>query len=613
MGSTLHVDPQPCTPRHTCRHTITSEYPTHRCGPSRSVPGAASERPVRIPFASILPKLTSDPSFTTHYAPWLPAISLFSSLSTLSPFLATVIHVTALRTSSMPLPHSTVIALRERSRHYVGQIFANSTAYPVIESLYALLVLIMWPLEPADDITLLIHGAKNIVQSADEGRLGLAGTRTFSLEPNTIEHAELSAQDLHLIRMWYSLCASETIFTIGVGILASPPPTLLLRKSLGTPPRMAFAGRPVADILLVLQVNLHHIVIGAMGARSLDPNLDGHGSNEPTSSQSLPHMKEALEEYITTVSLFLSRLLEWEIEMNSIKIESPAASHIHFAILEIEYHFLTIVYIAHTILIFLYALPPVPYSSHIKSTLWRWNLTCTKGAHRILELWSTFIIFGPNAPHPHAHPHSRRQTAIEPLSLAPDRVYVMIVVALVLMVRQQVAVCETARKNTTADRPPLICTRQTLLSIGRVARDMGGFGPSHDKEHAQDQRREHAAVRYAEILGALLKIWEDKHAVLYALARQTSRDDQEHPSSRPSNGSSVRTEENDTPESISPQPDHSDVDLGGMLGFDIFSDMTALFPWDSSMSGSGSWDVSWGLGDVSMDALAGGMGSTATR
>ena len=156
-----------------------------------------------------MPKLTSDPSFTTHYAPWLPAISLFSSLS---PFLATVIHVTALRTSSMSLPPSTVIALRERSRHYVGQIFANSTAYPVIESLYALLILIMWPLEPADDITLLIHGAKKMVQSADGGRLGLAGTSTFSLEPNTIEHAELSAQDLDLIRIWYSLCASETMY-----------------------------------------------------------------------------------------------------------------------------------------------------------------------------------------------------------------------------------------------------------------------------------------------------------------------------------------------------------------------------------------------------------------
>ncbi|KIJ31530.1 hypothetical protein M422DRAFT_266779 [Sphaerobolus stellatus SS14] len=120
-------------------------------------------------------------------------------------------------------------------------------------------------------------------------------------------------------------------------------------------------------------------------------------------------------------------------------------------------------------------------------------------------------------------------------------------------------------------------------------------------------------IEMNSIKSALLKIWEDKHAVLYAQARQTSGEDQEHPSSRPSNGSSVRTEENDTPESKSLQPDHSDIDLGGMPGFDIFSDMTALFPWDSSMSGSGSWDVSWGLGDVSMDTLAGEMGSTATR
>ncbi|KIJ52029.1 hypothetical protein M422DRAFT_243614 [Sphaerobolus stellatus SS14] len=101
-------------------------------------------------------------------SPFLLRISTTSHLfattttipSTISPFLSTVIHAPASRRWSSSLPSSTISSLRALSLHHVGQIFANPTSYPVIKSLYVLLALIMWPLEPVDDDSLFIHGAK---------------------------------------------------------------------------------------------------------------------------------------------------------------------------------------------------------------------------------------------------------------------------------------------------------------------------------------------------------------------------------------------------------------------------------------------------------------------
>ncbi|KIJ56119.1 hypothetical protein M422DRAFT_23492, partial [Sphaerobolus stellatus SS14] len=112
--------------------------------------------------------------FFMQYVPWLPTISLFATFTTIpvtiSPFLSTVIHMTAASTFLTLLPSSTISSFRASSLHHVGHIFANPTPYPVIETLYPLLLLIMWPLEHANDVNSLIHGVKWMVQSADNSQ-----------------------------------------------------------------------------------------------------------------------------------------------------------------------------------------------------------------------------------------------------------------------------------------------------------------------------------------------------------------------------------------------------------------------------------------------------------
>ena len=87
----------------------------------------------------------------------------------ISPFLSAVIYATAARTVEEIAP-STVDWLRNQALQQVGHIFANTSAYPLVEILYALLILIVWPLDAADDVILLVHGAKNMASSATFGR-----------------------------------------------------------------------------------------------------------------------------------------------------------------------------------------------------------------------------------------------------------------------------------------------------------------------------------------------------------------------------------------------------------------------------------------------------------
>ncbi|KIJ38866.1 hypothetical protein M422DRAFT_258519 [Sphaerobolus stellatus SS14] len=84
----------------------------------------------------------------------------------------------------------------------------------------------MWPLEPADNIILLIHGAKRMGQSADSGRLSLSANGMYSFAPSNIPSpTNLSPEDLNLICLWYVMCSNETIFTLGAGTIANPPRT----------------------------------------------------------------------------------------------------------------------------------------------------------------------------------------------------------------------------------------------------------------------------------------------------------------------------------------------------------------------------------------------------
>ncbi|KIJ48081.1 hypothetical protein M422DRAFT_28567 [Sphaerobolus stellatus SS14] len=529
-------------------------------------------RPIEADLLSSLEARQLKQHFLTHYAPWLPAISLFATSttipSTISPFLSTVIHATASRTWSTPLPYSTISSLRALSLHHVGQIFANPTSYPVIESLYALLALIMWPLEPADDVTLLIHGAKRMAQSADDGRLGLSANGMYNLAPSNTPQtaANLSPEDLDLIRLWYAICTNETIFTLGAGTIANPPPTNLLSTSLGTPSSIALSNGPIADVLLTLQASLHRVIVGAMGERTLRPNgsiAGGTGRDGPIQSlQAIPKTREAMLEYSSKVFAFLSKLGEWEIEFKTIKAESPRAFHIHFAALEIEYHYLTLIYVMHSLLTVCFAIPITQASDETKCSLWSWSVTGNKSAHRVLELWNKFSsamsepsnnstpsgsgshgierrqedstpstdASSPTSPSLSPHPnrpssHQPSQTPL--LSLAPDRIYAMVVVAVILILRHQVAAYEFGRRRSILEIPPAGFTRQAEIAIRRVVRSMGSYSISRSTSDNQDgrgdreggKRTDHAAVRYADIIDALLRIWEEKHsAKVYAFS-----------------------------------------------------------------------------------------------
>ncbi|KIJ34436.1 hypothetical protein M422DRAFT_263388 [Sphaerobolus stellatus SS14] len=532
-------------------------------------------RPVEADLLSPLEVRQLRQHFFTQYAPWLPTISLFATSTTIpatiSPFLSTVIHATAARTLPTPLPFSTISSLRASSLHHVGHIFANPMSYPVIETLYALLALIMWPLEPADDVTSLIHGAKRMAQSADNGRLGLSAHGVYSIVPSIPPSAaNLSPEDLDLIRLWYALCTNETIFTLGAGTIATPPPTILLITALGSPSNIALSNRPIADILLTFQASLHRVIVGAMGERTLQPNgsiADGTGRDGSIqSSQAIAKTPEAMLEYSRKVFTFLSKLEEWDIEFKSVKAESPRASHIHFATLEIEYHYLTLIYVTHSLITMCYAIPLKHTFVEAKCSIWSWSVTANKAAHRILELWNKFSSAmsepGPNhninnsttngaaanqnsppctssrtspslSPrHPSSQTLQSQSTGTSLLSLAPNRIYAMVVVAVMLILRHQVAAYEFGRRRSILEIPPAGFTKQAEMAIRRVVRSMGSYSVARSptSNSSSDQREGigdidggrrtgHAAVRYAEIIDALLRIWEEKHAAkVYAFS-----------------------------------------------------------------------------------------------
>ncbi|KAF8592146.1 hypothetical protein K439DRAFT_388574 [Ramaria rubella] len=259
--------------------------------------------------------------FRTHYVPWLPAISLTTPpapLTGLSPFLTTVIHATAARTVHPPLPPATAENLRATALHHVGQIFTNpraAAAYPLVDALFALLVLVLWPLDAADDVALLVCGAKRLASGS--GSTGL----------DSVDHS----------RLWYAICANETILTLGAGISPSPtssPPTArglqALIPALGPASALALAGAPHADVLLVLQTHLHKIVVGAImdrgSERDMAANLrggcsfsgPGQGEGQVPVEPTIPRGRDALLDFIRSVYLFLTRLGQWEIEFQTI-------------------------------------------------------------------------------------------------------------------------------------------------------------------------------------------------------------------------------------------------------------------------------------------------------
>ncbi|KIJ43103.1 hypothetical protein M422DRAFT_253603 [Sphaerobolus stellatus SS14] len=98
--------------RETWQGKVRGAYPTANL--SSTSPGVAHPNTTsRVPQNPMKrDALQLKQHFLTHYAPWLPAISLFATSTsiplTISPFLST----TASRTWPTPLPYSTISSLR---------------------------------------------------------------------------------------------------------------------------------------------------------------------------------------------------------------------------------------------------------------------------------------------------------------------------------------------------------------------------------------------------------------------------------------------------------------------------------------------------------------------
>lgn len=81
----------------------------------------------------------------------------------------------------------------------MGQVFANPSAYPLVDSLYALLILILWPLDAADDVALLVHGAKRLAMSSDRGLSPT--TNGVSHVDHNSEHGKGNIDNIRLVCM----------------------------------------------------------------------------------------------------------------------------------------------------------------------------------------------------------------------------------------------------------------------------------------------------------------------------------------------------------------------------------------------------------------------------
>ncbi|KIJ52056.1 hypothetical protein M422DRAFT_243637 [Sphaerobolus stellatus SS14] len=267
----------------------------------------------------------------------------------------------------------------------------------------------------------------------------------------------------------------------------------------------------------------------------------------------------------TTIPLTISPFLSTVIHAIA-SSEIPHAFHIHFAALEIEYHYLTLIYVTRFLPTVCYVIPITQASDETKALIWSWSVMGNKAAHRVLELWNKFaaavvedkaqahpLVIPPLAPHlppclhprhsPHVHIPKNLSPSILPNTAPlprPNRIYSMIFVAVMLILRHQVTAYEFGRHRSIFESLPARFTRQADIAIPRIVKNMGPFsivrtsgggGDHRDDGYAESRdggrRGEHAAVRYAEIIDTLLHVWEEKHsAKVYALS---SNDDSSQP------------------------------------------------------------------------------------
>jgi hypothetical protein len=239
-------------------------------------------------------------------------------------------------------------------------------------------------------------------------------------------------------------------------------------------------------------------------------------------------------------------------------------------------------FVTHCLLTLCHACPLESAPDEVKAALWSWSITGNKSAHAVIRLFNTY-----------ADARSRSYTANEnsthlpPLALAPDRIFAMVVLAVMLILRHQVASYEYGLRRGLAESPPAGFTKQAELAIRKAIERMGNIGHVKDDGH-HASTYDHAASRYVDILEALFRIWEEKRAqrVASVAAPKCFTTPESHFQAHPrsSDGPAI------------PQPPENvqdgtsmplDLDLS-LLSSDLFCDTAASFTWD----GVGTLD--WG-------------------
>lgn len=357
-----------------------------------------------------------------------------------------------------------------------------------------------------------------------------------------------------------------------------------LVQAFGSASDFAISGGCTADILIVLQTNLHRIVTAAIGERGISSDR-----NVP----SIPKGRESLLNYISTVHMFLTKLGEWEIEFYTISGEWMVATILearfskvllgecdpseaaHYAVLEIEYHYLCLIFTTHCLLTVCHACPLESASDETKAALWSWSITGNKHAHALIRLFNACSDVRADA-----HTDDEDEVPLPPLALAPDRIFAMVVLAVMLILRHQVASYEYGRRRGLAESPPAGFTRQAEVAIRRAIERMGNIGHMKAMETPQASTYDHAASRYVDILEALFRIWKEKRAQKVASVA-APKDYADHECSiqqgqKTADGSNIHHTQEPLQPGTAMQPD---LDLS-LLESDLFCDTAAAFTWD---------------------------------
>ncbi|KIJ31650.1 hypothetical protein M422DRAFT_266680 [Sphaerobolus stellatus SS14] len=173
-------------------------------------------RPIEADVRSSFDAQQLKQHFLMHYAPWLPAISLFATATAISPTFSSSQH----RYSRDRFPH--IACTTPFLNHILSPRLITPPRRPNLRKPD-----LLFP----DDVTLLTHDAKRIAQSADGGRLGLSANGMYSFAPSNVPStANLSPEDLNLIvyGMRYVQMKSSSPSVPAQSPAHRPPPSLAL-------------------------------------------------------------------------------------------------------------------------------------------------------------------------------------------------------------------------------------------------------------------------------------------------------------------------------------------------------------------------------------------------